>query len=187
MTEEKPEAGTASDAVASGADEIEAALSEFDTAASQDKPEQKAEEPLKDEIAWLKQERERTQAQRTREALDAAVSEIKGDLEIDSELVEGWLDVQARKDPRLNKAWQNRHNDEAGYKRVLGALSKQLAEKFSASVDREATDTQEAVTAAVRSASNKTQDDKPMTREAWRKLSKEDRAKAQSEHGVQPV
>lgn len=189
MTEETT--GTTSDAVESGADPIDDALAEFDKSASKPKPEPKTEtetEPdLKAELQFLREEREARQAERVQKDLSETVKKVKGDSDIDDDFVEGWLDAKARKDPRVREAWLKRAENPAAFDKVLEGLSTEFSEKIKPKIDREATDTEESVRAAVRSASTKTTEGKPLTREEWRKLPPEEKRKLQADHGVTPV
>lgn len=88
----------------------------------------------------------------------STIKDIRGDIGpdvIEDEMVEAWLDSQARKDPRLQKAWFERDNNPQQFKKITAELGKSFAKKVAKMPDRTATEDREAVTAAVRGASTK--------------------------------
>jgi hypothetical protein len=54
--------------------------------------------------------------------MKALVTQVKGDLDVDYEDVERWLNTKADKDPRLTKAWDERHTNKARFQEVAKAL-----------------------------------------------------------------
>ncbi len=96
--------------------------------------------------------------------MNDTVATIRGDLDpevFDGPLIEGWLDSQAKQDPRLAKAWLERHANPKQFAQVTTALAKNFAKKFSKLPDRQVTEDREAVTAAVRGASNRAPENPP--------------------------
>lgn len=143
-------------------DDLDAVLKEFDTAVpaatSKPEPKQGAEPDLKVLAEQVKGFVSEANAIRFRTDMDKTIADIRGDLDpdiADNDLVESWLDVQARKDPRLAKAWADRNANPKQFDRVKAELGKALKAKFSKLPDRQATEDREAVTAAVRGASNR--------------------------------
>ncbi len=99
-----------------------------------------------------------------RQDMDRTIKDIRGDLDpeiFDNDLVESFLDGQARKDPRLAKAWTERNDKPKQFEKIKAELGKSLAKKFAKLPNREATEDREAVTAAVRGASNQAPVGKP--------------------------
>lgn len=93
-----------------------------------------------------------------RQDMDKTIKAVRGDIapEIaDDDLVEAFIDAQARKNPALARAWTNRYANPKAFEKVVGALSKDFGKKFSQLPDRQATEDRSAVTAAVRGASTK--------------------------------
>lgn len=91
-----------------------------------------------------------------REDIGNLVKQVRGDLDAtlwDNEIVEAWIDAQARKDPRLARAWLERVNNPQGFERIGKELGKKFAERASKVPDRQLTEDREAVAAAVRGAS----------------------------------
>ena len=152
-----PVAGTEvnKDARAEG-DDLDAVLKEFDTATAADpKPEPK---PGADTTSKADPAIAEVQRYIYRKDMDDLVKSVRGDLDpdvFDSEMVESWVDGQARKDQRLTQAWLNRHNNPAQFERVKSELAKSFGKKFSKLPDRQATEDSEAVAAAVRGASQR--------------------------------
>lgn len=96
--------------------------------------------------------------QKFKSDMQTTVKAVRGDIGsdvVEDDLVEAWLDTQARKDPRLQKAWLERDNNPQRFAKITVELGKQFAKKFSKMPDRSATEDREAVTAAVRGASTK--------------------------------
>ena len=94
----------------------------------------------------------------TKRAVSETIQEVRGDIPadfMDDDMVEGWLDAQARKDPRLAQAFLQRETNPRQWNKVKAALGKQLNDRFKKLPDRQATDDREAVAAAVRGASTK--------------------------------
>jgi hypothetical protein len=84
------------------------------------------------------------------------IATVRGDIPkevFDDFEVQGWLDAKARKDPRLQKAWDNRESNPAAWGKVEKALSAEFAKKFQKLPDPNVTEDVAAVTAAVRGAS----------------------------------
>jgi hypothetical protein len=72
-----------------------------------------------DEITALRAEVSRQSYESDMKAL---VTQVKGDLDVDYEDVERWLNTKADKDPRLTKAWDERHTNKARFQEVAKAL-----------------------------------------------------------------
>lgn len=94
------------------------------------------------------------------------VKKVRGELDsdiFDDVMIEAFVDAQARKDPRLTKAWLNRKTDPKSIEKIAKAMNKSFSDKFSRLTDRKITEDTEAVVAAVRGASTKTPgQDKPV-------------------------
>jgi hypothetical protein len=72
-----------------------------------------------DEITELRAELSRLSYESDMKAL---VTEVRGDLDVDYEDVERWLNTKADKDPRLTKAWDERHANKSRFQDVVKAL-----------------------------------------------------------------
>lgn len=117
-----------------------------------------------------------------RKDMDGFIKNIRGELDaeiFDDTYVEAWVDAQARKDPRLTKAWLNRKTDPKSIEKIAKAMNKSFTDKFKNLPDRQITSDTEAVVAAVRGASTKTPgQDKPAD---FKKMSDRDFNKMQNE------
>lgn len=151
-------------------DELENLLNEFDQAAKPavSQPEQKPTQDvsaLAEKVKNLEGVVTQVSQLRYKQDMEKTVNDIRGNLDpefFDNDFIESWLDAQARKDPRLAQAWLNRDANPRNFEKVKVELGKNLAKKFSKMPDREATDTREAVAAAVRGAStNRALEQKP--------------------------
>lgn len=150
MTAEETDAQTEE----SGTEETDATLDELLTEFDEEtKPERTKDDRIGQVVSFVEEVRAEKAQKELGEAIDDAVKQIKGDLEIDPDLAEGYLHVQARRNPAVEKAFQNRGKNPAAWTRVLAKMNSELSGKVS--TDKEATDDREAVAAAVRSASTK--------------------------------
>ncbi len=145
-------------------DELDTLLKEYDTttappAATSAPPAQAAGtddlKALTDQVKGLLTEQQQT---KFRQDMDSTITKVRGNLDpelVDDETVEAWIDGQARKDPRLSQAWNERNSKPKQFEKVVETLGKNLAKKFSKLPDRQSTEDREAVAAAVRGASTK--------------------------------
>lgn len=146
------------------ADDLDALLNEFDSTATKPaeaKPDTKADttakgdDPVAQRLAALE---EREADRQFQSDIKPAIDRVRGNVPTevyDDDDVRDWMDREARKDPRLQQAWRDRHKDPAKFGKVLDGLSRKLAQKFAKAPDKNATEDREAVTAAVRGASTK--------------------------------
>lgn len=81
---------------------------------------------------------------------------------VDEQFVKTWIESRAQADPRLTKAWTNRHADPAGFQKVVGQLGKQLHEKVGQVPDTNTTQYVDSMAAAVRGV----QSNQPQTNSA---------------------
>lgn len=88
-----------------------------------------------------------------REDLSRLVKEVKGDSDFDDDIVEGWIDAQARRDPRLQRAWLEREANPKAFEQISKQLGKEFAKRTGKRPDPALTEDREAVAAAVRGAS----------------------------------
>lgn len=93
-----------------------------------------------------------------KEAITPVLERIRGEIPkevLANEEIQDLIDGRARRDARLQQAWINRASNPGAWNKIEKALSQELSKKFSKLPDTEATETREAVTAAVRGASHK--------------------------------
>ena len=88
-----------------------------------------------------------------REDLQKLVNNVKGDADVEDDLVEAWIDTQARRDPRLARAWLEREANPKAFEQISKQLGKEFAKKTAKRPDPALTEDREAVAAAVRGAS----------------------------------
>jgi hypothetical protein len=163
-TKTPAEPGVAGNDAQVNGDELDTLLSEFDKtaappAAAASSPAQAAGtddlKALADEVRGLRTER---QQETFRRDMDVTIKNIRGDLSpefFDDRIVEAWVDAEARADPRLSQAWNDRHTNPKGFQKVVDTLGRKFASKYGKLPDKQATDDREAVTAAVRGASTR--------------------------------
>ena len=96
-----------------------------------------------------------------REDIGKLVSSVKGDSDIEDDLVEAWIDTQARKDVRLQRAWLERDANPKAFEQIAKQLGKEFAKRTAKRPDPALTEDREAVVAAVRGASTNRAPDSP--------------------------
>lgn len=149
-------------------DDLDALLSQYDTETQQkpgadaaSKPEQKQatdSDPVKKLATEVEELRRREADRQYRSDIQPVLQKLRGDIPpelYDDEDIQDWLDREAKKDTRIAKAWQNRHDDPRTLDKVVDALGKRLSQRFSKLPDKQATDDRDAVAAAIRGASTK--------------------------------
>lgn len=99
-----------------------------------------------------------------RQDMNKTVTAVRGDLDperFDDDFIEAWLDTRSRKEPRLAEAWVNRNRNPQAFQKVVAGLGREFSKKYGSLPDKQATEDREAVTAAVRGASNKAPEGQP--------------------------
>lgn len=139
-------------------DDLDALLKQFDETKPEPKPEPKPDEITPDAIKRLEGLERMIAEERYRKDMAETLKVVRGDLDpeiFDDTLVEAWIDTQARNDPRLSRAWQERYSNPKHFAKVREQLGKAFAAKFSKLPDKQATEDRETVAAAIRGASTK--------------------------------
>lgn len=107
------------------------------------------------EIAQLMEFRNQYEADQARKAINDTVGQMQGLNEtlkdMNPDLIEGFLQTRASRDPRISQAWMNRHSNPDGFEKVLKGLSDELAGNVRP-IDQKATDDHAALKAAVSEA-----------------------------------
>jgi len=142
-------------------EDLDALLNQFDESIKE--PAQSTPEPAVDNeiLTKVQQLEQQLSDQQFRTDMVKVVETVRGDLDpnvFDDTTIEALIDAEARKQPKLKAAWDNRHNDPSGFNKVVSALGNELNKRFSAMPDAAATEDHEAVANAVRGASNKAPD-----------------------------
>lgn len=190
--EASAESGTAQD------DGLDAILKEFDerkAASSPQVAETKSEptKPITDissvdvtALATLEAQVKQLADQRQRDELEKLFDRMTDGVQADSVDAESFLNAMARRDPRLNEAYKNRKDNPKAWGKVETTLKQEFTKRFGKKVDKQATESRDAVAAAVRSASTAApaQD---LTDKDISKMSKEDFDALQRQYGVIPV
>ena len=145
-------------------DDLDSLLSQYETATqTAPSPPQTAAVPpelkaLADKVQYLEGQLGQVSKVSYKADMDSAIKNIRGELDpevFDNSLVEAWLDSEARRDERLQRAWLEREAKPKAWEKIQGELGKNFSRKFSKMPDRQVTEDRDAVTAAVRGASNK--------------------------------
>lgn len=127
----------------------------------EDKPEQTVTEP-DDKLATLERQlRELQESQQRKEVADEITTlgaTIRGELPseiFDDATMRAWLEARAQEDPRLQKAFLQRHQTPTAWKKVVDGMARDFQSRASKLPDKQVTEDVEAVAAAVRGASTK--------------------------------
>lgn len=165
-TNEEPKEAASAESGAAQEDGLDELLKEFDerreTIAqrtqqeqTQAKTETTGTEPPPDVAALAALER-RVKDQEAREyqrELNVLYGRLSDGAQADSVDVEIFLGKLARDNPLLNEVYNNRDRDPGRWNRTERALRQEVLKRFGKKVDRQVTDSKEAVASAVRSAS----------------------------------
>lgn len=147
-------------------DDLDSLLNEWESRSKAEEPkeepkpkgEQKESTPdeIKQVAAWVKEQQQRQIEEQTQKDIESAVSKIHGEMEspVSKYLIEGALWREASNDPRFLRAWQNRGKDPDGFNRILGAVRRNIEKEMGSQPDKTVSADREAVTRAVRGASN---------------------------------
>lgn len=152
-------------------DPLDQLLAEYDQGTKKPDPVTPPENkptPLPDDVVqtvrFLESEVRESRREKDERAISETVASIRGDVPTDvydDDMIRGWLEVQAVKDPRLAEAFKQKNQNPRGWERVKGELRKALAKKAGSQIDRGATDDRAAMTAAIRGASTRASADPP--------------------------
>lgn len=138
-------------------------LSEIDKEFDKDlqAPDEKQDTEDNTELTDLKNTVDHLMSQTTNQDIDRAVEEISSSIEanVPKRAIRGMLNDMAVTDPRLRKAFDNRHSDAATWNKVLKAASKSIQKEFAGLPDKSLTDDRDAVSAAIQGASKTIVDD----------------------------
>ena len=67
--------------------------------------------------------------------IDSAVATVEKETGLDKKLIEVYLDLQARDDPRFEKVWLNRKSNPKAFNAALEAVTNEIEDKFQARSD----------------------------------------------------
>lgn len=194
---EPNEAATADSDAAQEGDGLDELLREFDERrAAQTKPEQnqnidtepKGQEPQLDvaALATLERRLNEQEAREHRRELEKVFTGLTDGVQADEVDAEAYLNARALRDPRLNQAYQDRNSNPQRWNKVFGELKKDFQKRYGKKVDKQVTESREAVASAVRSASTAAPQ-KEFSAKEITTMSKQEWDDLQRKLGVTPV
>jgi hypothetical protein len=147
-------------------DDLDKLIAEFDnrnngqSPPSTPEPKQQSN-ALEERLQRIEQDHwRRNAASEEKRVVDQLISDNPG---LSRRVVTGWINQFAREEPALMTAFQNREQDPRTWDRWQKAIGKEFAKEVASSrIDKAATEDREAVTAAVRGASTKAPEAKPV-------------------------
>ena len=193
--ESSDDSGAAQTAEADPLDEL---LKEFDERqeasskskeSGQSQTESKDEQPSTIDLNALAQLEKRLNEQEVREQrreLDNLFNRFADGVEADAVDAEAFLGAMANRDPRINQAYQNRGFNPKAWARIEVDLKQKFEKRYGKKVDKQVTESRDAVASAVRSASTAAPQ-KEYTDKDIAKMSKADFDEWQRKLGVTPV
>lgn len=174
-----PEAGGAPEKT------VDELLKEFDTKATpESKPETKSEpsdERLNTVLDYVERKAEEDRLVQVNKDIADAVKSAVGDSDLDPEYVEGKLHFKANTDPKFAKAWMSRHENPDQWNQLARQFGKELAGKSNSNIDQSATEDRAALSAAVRSQTQKPAGEPPLSQKDVSKMSDAELAKLKRE------
>lgn len=177
----EPEASAAE--VVAPEDDLDTLLSQFDEETKEvtpvTEPEVKAEISA-DDIKLISEFKEQKQA----EELKKVYADVRGDLDpefYDDDFVDAWLSSQVKKDQRVMNAYLNKGSNPEAFNKIVKNLNKQLAARESKKPDSVQTETNQAITSAVRSASTSTPQNKTLSEKDLNNMSDREFRKLEQE------
>lgn len=160
-TKSPAQPGEAVDSARNDGQDLETLLAQYDTETKKPEPVSPQPQTQQQQPAQVDPNVSRLLSRIDREDLGKLVGEVKGDLDFDDEFVEAWIDTQARKDPRLQRAWLERESNPKAFGQIARELGKSFAKKANRRPDPALSEDREAVAAAVRGASTNRAPDSP--------------------------
>lgn len=141
--------------------DLDSLLSEFETQAKpQPAPAPASTTAADPEIAELKR---KVASMEFKQEFEPILKRVRGELSpevLSDEELTDLLDGRAKRDPRVQNAYMNRHANPSAWAKIEKALNAELSKKFTPRVDAAATEDRAAVAAAVRGTSNKAPEEK---------------------------
>ena len=148
---------------AAQSDGLDELLKEFDERKAshiQPEPPKPSNEPTGDQtpidvaaLAALERRLNDQEAREHRRTLENIFENLADGAEADLVDAEGYLNARALRDPRINQAYREKDENPQRWNKVFGELKKDFVKRFGKRVDKQATESREAVASAVRSAS----------------------------------
>jgi hypothetical protein len=151
----EPEAADSGAAQEDGLDEL---LKEFDAKREATKEPERAAEPKAPDVpievvAVLEKRLNDYEAKQSRKELETLFDRLTVGVQADSLDAEAFLNAKAIRDPRINREYMQRESNPKRWEKIEGELKKEFSKRFGQKVDKQATESRDAVASAVRSAS----------------------------------
>lgn len=193
-TKEAPKEETSADGGAAQQVDLDDLLKEFDerkdSATSEEtKAKPEAKEPSQvdlEAIATLERRLNEQEQREQRRELERLFDQISDGTNGDAVYAEAYLNAQAIRNPKLNQAWAQRNSNPKAWDKVFGELKSGFVKFAGKRVDKQATESKEAVASAIRSASTAAPQ-RDITNREVETMSKSDFDELQRKMGVSPV
>lgn len=190
---EPKEADAAGSGAAQKQDGLDDLLKEFDDRREstqreevEAKPEPKKQEVDLDTLAALEARLNEAEARTRRKELEGLCSKLSDGTNGDAVDAEAYLIAQAKRNPKLEQAYIRRESNPKAWDAVYEELRKDFGKRYGQKVDKQATESKEAVASAIRSASTAAAPKEFSQREV-ETMSKDDFDALQRKLGVSPV
>lgn len=108
-------------------------------------------------IRSIKADRDRENTERANAEFEATAKAIKGDIGISDKIVKGWLEQEAKDDPRLLNAYLDRKKNPQKWEKIQTQLTARLRNELTNIPSKSATETANQIESAVRNAKPQTQ------------------------------
>lgn len=138
--------------------DLDKILAEFEPKTVQAEPPKQTEQPKAgrkysdEQIDAILSELE---SRETQSALGKAASVVGEGLNVSQDIIEGYIEVQARKDPRIAQAWMASRRNPDAWEKVLRGLNQKLVKELKGPDSSEGDSVRKKVVSAVKSASSK--------------------------------
>ena len=166
-TNDDPNKGASPDSGAAQTDGLDELLAEFDKRREEPSKTDRSEQrqpPVTTEpgqgdkadiaaLATLEQRLNEQEAREHQRELNNLYTRLSDGLQADAIDVEIFLGRLAKENPALNDLYANRHRDPGAWTRTEKALQQKVAQRFGKAVDKQVTESRDAASAAIRSAS----------------------------------
>lgn len=165
-------------------------LSQFDETSTTEsssgtpKPENSEDTALLQRLEQLEARTVEFETEAVKQDIQELVKAVGGETDLPAFAVRGFIDEQSERDPRIQEAFNQRKTNPAAFKRVTAALTREFAKANKGRIDPDATNTDAAVTAALRGSQTTAPDAPPPD---YSKLSNgEYREKVMNQWGFDP-
>lgn len=137
-------------------------------------------------LATIERRLAEQEARETRRELENLFGRLSDGTQADAVDAEAYCNAMALRDPRINQAWMQRTSNPRAWGKVETALRQDFTKRYGKKVDKQVTESRDAVASAVRSASTAAPQ-KEMTDKEIYTASKDEFDALQRKLGVTPV